>query len=84
VQPDLRHVRHPGEPAGRPHELCRAHRPARHSGLTWATRSDRGSLLAKPMTAHFTTEPFCSLALADLPGQLGYLPGAWRVSPSTT
>lgn len=38
-------------------------------------RSDRGSLLAKPMTAQFTTEPFSSLALADLLGQLGYLPG---------
>jgi peptidoglycan hydrolase-like protein with peptidoglycan-binding domain len=42
-------------------------------------RSDRGSLLAKPMTAHFTTEPFSSLALADLLGQLGYLPGSWHV-----
>lgn len=42
-------------------------------------RSDRGSLLAKPMTAQFTTETFSSLALADLLGQLGYLPGSWRV-----
>jgi hypothetical protein len=42
-------------------------------------RSDRGSLLAKPMTAQFTTEPFSSLALADLLGQLGYLPGSWHV-----
>ncbi len=42
-------------------------------------RSDRGSLLAKPMTAQFTRETFSSLALADLLGQLGYLPGSWRV-----
>jgi len=42
-------------------------------------RSDRGSLLAKPMTAQFTTETFSGLALADLLGQLGYLPGSWRV-----
>jgi len=41
-------------------------------------RSARGSLLAKPMTAQFTTEPFSSLALADLLGQLGYLPGSWQ------
>src|SRR5258708_10708230 len=41
-------------------------------------RSARGSLLAKPMTAQFTTEPFSSLALADLLGQLGYLPGAYQ------
>jgi peptidoglycan hydrolase-like protein with peptidoglycan-binding domain len=26
----------------------------------------------------FTTEPFSSLALADLLGQLGYLPGTWQ------
>jgi peptidoglycan hydrolase-like protein with peptidoglycan-binding domain len=31
------------------------------------------------MTAQFTTEPFSSLALADLLGQLGYLPGSWHV-----
>ncbi len=41
-------------------------------------RSARGSLLARPMTAQFTTEPFSSLALADLLGQLGYLPGSWH------
>src|SRR5258708_8138696 len=41
-------------------------------------RSARGSLLAKPMTAQFTTEPFSSLALADLLGQLGYLPASWQ------
>src|SRR5258708_33650432 len=35
-------------------------------------------MLAKPMTAQFTTEPFSSLALADLLGQLGYLPGSWQ------
>lgn len=31
------------------------------------------------MTAQFTTETFSSLALADMLGQLGYLPGSWRV-----
>ena len=31
------------------------------------------------MTAQFTTQTFSSLALADLLGQLGYLPGSWRV-----
>jgi peptidoglycan hydrolase-like protein with peptidoglycan-binding domain len=41
-------------------------------------RSARGHSLARPMTAQFTTEPFSSLALADLLGQLGYLPGSWR------
>jgi hypothetical protein len=41
-------------------------------------RSTRGSLLSKPLTARFTTEPFSNLALADLLGQLGYLPGSWR------
>src|SRR5260221_3363543 len=41
-------------------------------------RSAGGSLLAKPMTTQFTTEPFSSLALADLLGQLGYLPGSWQ------
>ncbi len=41
-------------------------------------RSARGSLLAGPMTARFTTEPFSGLALADLLGQLGYLPGSWQ------
>jgi hypothetical protein len=35
----------------------------------------------KRMTAQFTTETFSSLALADLPGQLGYLPGSWRRAP---
>jgi hypothetical protein len=43
-----------------------------------SVRSARGSLLARPMTTHFTTEPFSSLALADLLGQLGYLPGSWQ------
>jgi peptidoglycan hydrolase-like protein with peptidoglycan-binding domain len=41
-------------------------------------RSARGSLLARPMTAQFTTKPFSSLALADVLGQLGYLPGSWQ------
>jgi peptidoglycan hydrolase-like protein with peptidoglycan-binding domain len=41
-------------------------------------RSARGSLLARPMTAQFSTKPFSSLALADLLGQLGYLPGSWQ------
>jgi peptidoglycan hydrolase-like protein with peptidoglycan-binding domain len=41
-------------------------------------RSARGSQLARPTTAQFTTEPFSSLALADLLGQLGYLPGTWQ------
>jgi peptidoglycan hydrolase-like protein with peptidoglycan-binding domain len=41
-------------------------------------RSAHGSLLARPMTAQFTTEPFSSLGLADLLGQLGYLPGSWN------
>jgi len=41
-------------------------------------RSARGRLLARPMTAQFTTKPFSSLALADLLGQLGYLPGSWQ------
>ena len=41
-------------------------------------RSTRGSLLAKPLTTRFTTEPFSNLALADLLGQLGYLPGTWQ------
>jgi peptidoglycan hydrolase-like protein with peptidoglycan-binding domain len=41
-------------------------------------RSTRGSLLAKPLTTRFTTEPFSNLALADLLGQLGYLPGSWQ------
>jgi peptidoglycan hydrolase-like protein with peptidoglycan-binding domain len=41
-------------------------------------QSARGSLLAKPMTRQFTTEPFSSLALAYLLGQLGYLPGSWQ------
>ena len=40
-------------------------------------RSARGSL-SRPLTAQFTTRPFSSLALADLLGQLGYLPGSWR------
>jgi Bacterial Ig-like domain/L,D-transpeptidase catalytic domain len=43
-----------------------------------AIRSTRGSLLAKPLTTRFTTEPFSNLALADLLGQLGYLPGSWH------
>jgi peptidoglycan hydrolase-like protein with peptidoglycan-binding domain len=41
-------------------------------------RSARGRVLARAMTAQFTTEPFSSLALADLLGQLGYLPGSWQ------
>src|SRR5258708_21544658 len=41
-------------------------------------RSARASLLAKPMTTQFTTEPFSSLALPDLLGHVGYLPGAWH------
>lgn len=43
-----------------------------------AIRSTRGRLLAKPLTARFTTEPFSNLALAGLLGQLGYLPGSWQ------
>jgi lipoprotein-anchoring transpeptidase ErfK/SrfK len=43
-----------------------------------SVRSTRGRVLAKPMTASFTTEPFSNLALADLLGQLGYLPGSWQ------
>jgi hypothetical protein len=41
-------------------------------------RSARGRLLARPMTAQFTTRPFSSLALASILGRLGYLPGSWQ------
>jgi hypothetical protein len=41
-------------------------------------RSTRGSLLSKALTTRFTTQSFSNLALADLLGQLGYLPGAWQ------
>jgi peptidoglycan hydrolase-like protein with peptidoglycan-binding domain len=41
-------------------------------------RSAMGRLLARPMTAKFTTRPFSSLALANLLGRLGYLPGSWQ------
>jgi hypothetical protein len=41
-------------------------------------RSAGGSVLSRPVTAQFTTRPFSSLALADLLGQLGYLPGSWQ------
>lgn len=47
--------------------------------LTQGGGGTPANALAKPMSAHFTTEPFSSLALADLRGQLGYLPGSWHV-----
>jgi peptidoglycan hydrolase-like protein with peptidoglycan-binding domain len=43
-----------------------------------ALRSTEGKQLAQPLTTRFTTEPFSNLALADLLGQLGYLPGSWQ------
>ncbi len=48
--------------------------PAGQGGV----RSARGATIGTPMTAQFTTEPFSNLALANLLGQLGYLPGSWQ------
>ncbi len=40
-------------------------------------RSTGGAALAKPMTAHFTTEGYSQARLAQLLGELGYLPLTW-------
>ena len=53
--------------------------PAGRAGV----RSAMGGLLARPMTAQFTTKPFSNLALTDLLGQLGYLPGSLRPNLGT-
>jgi len=48
--------------------------PAGQAGI----RSAAGSLLAKPVTTHFKTAAYSQLRLAELLGNLGYLPLSWQ------
>jgi len=44
-----------------------------------SVRSAAGRSLAAPMTAHYTTGAYATLRLAEMLGQLGYLPVSWRL-----
>jgi L,D-transpeptidase catalytic domain/Bacterial Ig-like domain len=48
-------------------------------GGAGGVRSAAGHVLAAPMTARFTTEPYATLRLAEVLGQLGYLPMTWHL-----
>ena len=48
--------------------------PAGPAGI----QSASGSLLAKPVTTHFTTAAYSQLRLAELLSSLGYLPLSWQ------
>lgn len=52
----------------------RLHIAAGESGM----RGAGGGLLARPVVTSFRTQPYSSLRLAQLLGELGYLPLSWR------
>lgn len=52
--------------------------PAGQSGV----KTVGGGTLARPMVAHFTTRAYSQLRLAELLGQLGYLPMGWEPAQS--
>jgi hypothetical protein len=49
--------------------------PAGGSGV----HSNAGHVLATPMTAQYTTGTYATLRLAEMLGQLGYLPWSWQL-----
>ncbi len=42
-------------------------------------RSKAGHVLARPMTAQYTTGTYATLRMAEMLGQLGYLPWSWQL-----